>query len=459
MDVNKAFADKFKKQREDQKPKTLLVIADADAVISKSNETVFRVSGTRKDTGEKVFVVAQKRSANQVLPKKGDALRADKATRTGDHGGAAIFKADYFHTYGNGLCLDAVMQPQRVRTSNNMASAQVHAFDPNDGGVVIDGSQLKSSLVSAIVEQLKPWAATTASAVTHDVTGKGVWENGPVSGITPLAVVRFNANTFKVYGAGGLFKNKEQKELGLRFPTDAELTAQVLKNAGVQQVLQVVDNLLAQPGVTPEKLKGIDLAVLPGLAISVGRDVVMNAENRQQAYFSIPAAYSIKRELDEPFIGYRGSFIHIKETRTGRFATVDTCPSPGSKLTPAVPLFAVEAARQAMRAGIAPAQTSASQAAPERPLTNAEIMDAAEFGDAPAANAAPAPAAGPAANHAPEPTLDDGFDDDMYNMEGFADDVALIEELGIGLGDDDNLEALFNDAEAIALSRSSPRMG
>lgn len=458
MDVNKAFADKFKQQREDQKPKTLLVVADSDAVISKTNETVFRVSGTRKDTGEKVFVVAQKRSANQALPKKGDAIRADKATRSGDHDGAKIFKAEYFHTYGNGLCLNAVMQPQRVRTSNNMASAQVHAFDPNDGGVVLDGSQLKSSLVAAIVEQLKPWAATSKSAVTHDVVGKGVWENGPVGGITPLAVVRFNANTFKVYGAGGLFKDKEHKELGLRFPTDAELKTQVLRNAGVQQVLQVVDNLLAQPGVTPEKLKGIDVAVLPGLAISVGRDVVLQAENRQQAYFSIPLAYSIKRDLDEPFIGYRGSFIHIKETRTGRFAAVDTVPSPGSKLTPAVPLFVAEAVRESLRSGIAPAQSSASQATPGRPLTNAEIMAAADFGGAPPATKA-ASAAEPAAKRAPEPTPDDAFDDDMYNMDGFADDVALIEELGVGLGDDDNLEALFNDAEAIAASRSSPRMG
>ncbi|MGO4801079.1 hypothetical protein ACEN2T_17515 [Pseudomonas sp. W22_MBD1_FP4] len=468
MDVKELFAQQVKTQQASVKPRNFLVQVEADPAFSTAKPDVFRVRGIRTDTNERVYVIAVKSNAGQAVPKAGDVLRADKAVVTGKNGTAnvPVFTAEFFHTYEKGFCINAVMQPLPVRVRSNMQDAAVLAYDPSAPASVLTGSQLQSDLVSKIVEHLMPWKSDVVSAITHDVSGKSLWENGPLGGMAPVAVVRYSSQSFKVYGLGGVKQDLEDKGAGYRFPTTQEITERVAAHPGVQNILAAIKGL-TESHASPAQLDEIDVSVLPGISLSVGRDMILFNNKAKREYFSVPNAYEVKVEGREPFFGHKQSFIHLKHTRTGRVGVVDTAPAPGGKLTAGVPLFAAEVEREQHRANLAAgitAQQSQSvtpQSSPnQRPLSRREIAAVDDFGSAGAGtggsnqDVTPQP---PQSQQSAQSASD--LDDDHYDYASFEDDLHAIESLSKDLPQDD-LNEMFEQAEAISAARSTaPRLG
>lgn len=454
MDVKELFANQLKKQKEDNKPRTFVLQVDSAPQISARDDRVFRVLGTRSDTGERVAVVSVLANKGQTLPQVGEVMRADKAVKQGVSGSIQVYNAEYFHTYAKGFCINAVMQPMPVRKSGAMESAQVHAYDPKGESVVLTGSQVKSNLVDAIVAQLMPWRSKSQSAITHDVAGKPLWAEGSMSGVSPLAVVRFAKNSFKVFGMGGVALDKDNREAGYRLPSEAEIRSRVAENPAVKNVLNAIAGLVAN-GCTDQQLDDIDVAVLPGLALQVGRDAILFAQKKNREYFSVPDAYKVMKEGAESYYGHRESFIHLKQTRTNRFCVVDTSPAPG-RLSPSLPMFAAETLQAQRRAGEATPTASAPQ---EKYQTKAEALANAEFGEPVAgATVTPARASAPMQTSPQAASSHADFDESEYDFDGLDDDMQAIESLNAGL-DSSEVEDLFAQAEAISAARSTPRFG
>lgn len=476
MDVQALIAAEMKKKKDDAKPRVILAKVETAPAFSKSDNNVFRVRGTNVETGEPVFLIAVKAAAGQAVPKPGDIIRADKATPDGAmrvEGAAnpiSQFRAKYFHTYENGFCLNAVMQPMPVRTTaDKMVSAQVFAYDTKASGRVVNGSEIQSHLVEALVRELMPWTSTAKTAITHDVGGKSVWGEGASHGIAPVAVVRFMGNSFKVFGVGGLFKNIENKADGLRFPATQEVRALVEKNPGVQNLLTTIAGLKAK-GLTDDQLKTVDVSVLPGLALSVGRDKITFSQKKNQEYFDVPDIYKVHDKASgTSFNGHRESFIHLKQTRIGRLNVVDTAPAPGSRLSPQLPQFEVELEVARQRTAQSAGATSTSQ--PATPQKTREQALAVNDFDEPTpmqqvseSSKAPVPAhEQPVQSHSqPAAASEQGYDvaafeDEEYDFSGLAEDMGIIEQLNSGLEETD-LTDLFEQAEKHSLART-PRMG
>lgn len=468
MDVKALFAQQVKSQQASAKPRNFLVLVEAEPAFSTAKPNVFRVRGIRTDTNERVYVIASKSNAGQVVPKEGDILRADKAVVTGKNGttDTPVFTAEFFHTYEKGFCINAVMQPLPVRVRNNMQDAAVLAYDPSAAASVLTGSQLQSELVSKIVEHLQPWKSKVATAITHDVSGKSLWGNGPLGGMAPVAVVRYSAQSFKVYGLGGVKEDLGDKGPAYRFPTTQELQERVSAHPGVQNILAAIKGL-AGSQATAAQLDDIDVAVLPGISLSVGRDMILYNNKAKREYFAVPNAYEVKADGQEPFFGHKQSFIHLKHTRTGRVGVVDTAPAPGGKLTAGVPLFAAEVERAQHRenlaAGIAaPELQSVSQksAAPERPLTRREIAAVDDFGSTGAVDGEAVKEVTPQPSQAQHAAQSDHLsEDDHYDYGDFDQDLHAIESLNSDLPQDD-LNEMFEQAEAISAGRArAPRLG
>lgn len=466
MDVKELFAATVKAQQSANKPRTFMIVAEADAAFSPTNPNIFRVRGVRTDTNERVFVIASKANAGQITPKQGDVLRADKSVKTGMHpsGEIPIFTADYFHTYEKGFCLTAVMQPLPVRKNNNMQDASVLAYDPAGPASVLFGSQLTTDLVSEIIKHLKPWASSEQSAITHDLAGRPLWASGPTNGMTPVAVIRWAGQSARVFGLSGVRIDPNDKAAGYRYPNDSELAEKVKSHPAVQNILRAIGALSAEHA---DKCDQIDVSVLPGVALAVGRDMILFNNKANREYFSVPDAYKVMVEGKESFFGHKNTYIHLKQTRTGRVGVVDTAPAPG-RMTPGVPLFAAEVEREKYRqdlaAGITTTVVNNAPQAPtnQRPLTRNQLAAVDDFD---ASDDAPAVAAKPVGQAPQQQAVSGSFEDDddhddRYDMSGFAEDLAVIEGLSKDLIDDD-INSLFEEAHAIseARSRPQPRLG
>lgn len=492
MDINAAFKQELTRQKKETAPRTILLRVDKEPKFSPTNPDVFQVIGTVVGTGEPAAIITVKGSATQIIPKVGDVIRADKTTRDPNRPNVQAYQAPYFHTYEqSGLCLKALMQPMPVRksvTGNGFIGAQVHAHDPSKGGVIITGDRIKEELVAAIVQQLKPWTHTEQTAITHDVTGKPVWNSGTTRGLTPLVTVRFNEQQFKIYGTGSVKLDPTDPSKGVRLPNDAEIQRAVLGSSHLKTFTAAFTNLANQPNVTKEMLSQVDIAIVPGLAINVGNDMVQAAVKKDVDYFAVPEAYAVPGST---IPGHRESYIHVKPTRTNQMAVVDTNPAPGQKMGK-LPLFTIEKERADFRNGrSANAVTSTAQndQVQGRPLNRADALASAadDFGDAPAQPVAGQPqqartAAPQQASHQPvkaEPAtvvvaastvpshVAEQVPDQFYgefgddDFEHLADDLDVMEKLGQGLPTafDQDVDAMLREADEVSARRHSPTFG
>jgi len=475
LDINAMFKEQLKKEQSTATPKAFLIQVEKDPVHSPSNENVFKVVGRRMDTDERVAVVTIKSAAGQAVPKAGDIMRADKVERDPAHPNHQIFKAKYFHTYEqNGFCLSAVMQPLPVRKTegNGMLGAQVIAYDPKSSGEIINGAEVRERLTSVILSQLKQWEAEDPSAITHDVAGKSLWGAGATRGLTPMVTVRFADQSFKVFGAGAMHVDANDKSKGVRFPTDNELRERIAKTKGVVQLTNVVKSLVDQ-GAPLSELQKVDISVVPGLVINVGRDQVTMNERTGRTYYSVPEAYEIAKEGGGSYAGHRETFIHVKMTRTNKLAVVDTAPVPGCKPSPKVPLFANEIARiEARQNPVAAPQKAAptqgsqpvNQTAQQAPtMTREQALNVNDFPEETVDHKSElsqqireATSGTQAQQHANESMQFDAAD---YELEGLDEDMAIIEAMNSDLGDFNEVDSLLQQAEMISAQRNAPRMG
>lgn len=464
MDINQAFKDSLKLQQKATAPRTFLLKVERDPMFSPNNPDVFKVIGTRTDTNERVAVVTVKANSQQYVPKAGDVMRADKAARDPANPAAPIYKAKFFHTYEqNGFCLQAVMQPLPIRETPGtaMIGANVLAYDPKSSGTSLTGADVIDKLSPAILKHLKQWEAEP-SAITHDVQGRSVWGGKPTRGLVPLVVVRFAEQSFKIYGAGAMFNDPSDKLKGDRFPTDQELLQRIEGTSGIATLKNVIRSLI-DAGATQEKLQQVDISVVPGVALAVGRDQLTNAQKKGKEYYPVPEAY-VPKEGAGALAGHRDSFIHVKMTRTGKLAVVDTSPAPGGSASAMVPLFANEIARaearQNMSAGAAAAPSQQSKMTREEALQQADFP-ATDFDPAPSQiqQQTPVQQQAPAQVHAHSNAAqsDNHFEDSDYDYASLDEDMTVIEGLSQGL--DDGFDTLLQEAEAISASRHSPRMG
>lgn len=479
LDINALFKETLKKEQSTAAPKAFLIQVEKDPVHSPSNNDVFKVIGRRMDTDERVAVIAIKSAAGQAVPKAGDIMRADKVERDQQHPSAQVFKAKYFHTYEqNSFCLNAVMQPLPVKTndSNGMKGAQVIAYDPKSSGEIIGGAEVIDRLAAVILKQLKQWEASDASAITHDVAGKAIWGNGPTRGVTPMVTVRFADQSFKVFGAGAMEADPIDKSKGVRFPTDKELQERILKTKGVVTLTNVVKSLIDQ-GTPASTLQKIEISVVPGLVINVGRDQVTMNERQGREYYSVPQAYQVAKEGGGSYAGHRETFIHVKMTRTNKLAVVDTAPAPGGKVSPKVPLFANEIERIESRKNLASAPQdatpnqgtqSASQPVQQAPSMTRE--QALELNDFPEESVTPQSQPQPSVSEqireatSSTPVVEESeesmqFDPADYDLEGLDEDMHIIESLNSGMSDFSDVDSMLQQAEDISAQRSAPRMG
>lgn len=472
LDVNALFKEALKKEQSNATPKSFLIQVEKVPVHSPSNADVFKVVGRRMDNDERVVVISVKSAAGQAVPTAGDIMRADKVERDPAHPNQPIFKAKYFHTYEQtGFCLNAVMQPLPVRTThgNGMKGAQVIAYDPKSSGEIINGSEVRERLTTAILSQLKQWEASNPSAITHDVTGKPLWGAGATRGLTPMVTVRFADQSFKVFGAGAMLIDANDKSKGVRFPTDNELRERIEKTKGVVTLVNVMKSLIDQ-GAPASELQKVDISVVPGLVINVGRDQVTMNERSGKEYYAVPEAYQIAKEGGGSYAGHRETFIHVKMTRTNKLAVVDTAPTPGGKATPKVPLFANEIERIEARKNLSTGQQNATPTQGSQPVKQAPIMtreQALNVNDFPDEKV---DLQSPVSQQIREATSETQaerqtdqnmqFDPADYDLEGLDEDMAIIEAMNNDLGVDFNeVDSLLQEADAISAQRSAPRMG
>lgn len=471
IDINALFKETLKKEQSNAAPKAFLIQVEKDPVHSPSNTDVFKVVGRRMDNDERVVVISVKSAAGQAVPKAGDIMRADKVERDPAHPSQQIFKAKYFHTYEqNSFCLNAVMQPLPVRKNNGngMVGAQVIAYDPKSSGQIITGAEAREQLTTAILKQLKQWEASDPSAITHDVGGKPLWGAGPTRGLTPMATVRFGDQSFKVFGAGAMDNDPNDKSQGLRFPFDRELRERIEKTPGVITLSNVIKSLIDQ-GTPAAALKQVDISIVPGLVINVGRDQITMNERAGKEYYSVPQAYQIAKDGGGSYAGHRETFIHVKMTRTNKLAVVDTAPVPGGKASPKVPLFANEIERIEARKNLSSGPdnatpTQANQSVKQSPpMTREQALDVNDFPDEqPIQKASLSQQISEATSehhtqqHNDEPAH---FDPADYGLEGLDEDMKIIEAMNSEIGDFDDVDSLLQQAEQISAQRNSPRMG
>lgn len=446
----------------------------AKITVDPKNPDQFRVSGVRVDTGENAHLVSKKSSSGQKLPKEGEVVRADKASPMSNvDPGLNAYRSEYFYSYGDGgFCLSATALPSipRKNEENGMWSAQVMAVDSEAAIEVTADSFQGGSIDAVIADILRPWESGQNNAVTHDVMGRSLWGDGQdaVRGVTPFATVRFAGESVRIYGAGAI--KAEDADSGYRLPTRDETVAAIGRNKMLNSLKSAFEGLPA------EALKEHGVAVIPGVALQVGRE---SLSGDSQNYLKVPNQFQWtddKNVGDDglPIVrrGFRDAFIHIKPSRTGNMIVVDTVPASGGTFSRGVPLTPQEVSRQDSSA---PAQQASAQPQPQpqpqqqaaAPAQQKQTSTQPQQQEVLAQQAAPAQQqGGPAADQFPP--LDD-FNENEYSM--YADELAGIEEASSQLDDlfgeeltgANNLEAEvaddFLEAQmAAAKKRTGPRM-
>lgn len=443
----------------------------AKVVINPKDPSVFRATGERLDTGELTSVISRKSSSGQKLPVVGEIMRADKAMPmqiTGQPDINAV-KAEYFYSYGSeygekSFCLAATVMPSipRLNTENGMWSAQVLAVDSEAASDVSADGFLTGAVDVEIAKHLRPWEGSELSTVTHDVLGRSLWGDGgeAVQGVTPFVTVRFESESVRIYGAGAVKSDKStDKENVYRLPTREETMAVIGKNKLLTSLKKAFE------GLPVEALKGYGVAIIPGVALQVGRDSLSGSS---QKYLKVPSQFqwSDDKKLDDNGVptvraGYRDANVHIKASRSGRMIVVDTVPAAAGTFSRGVPFTPAELAR---KNGVAPEQAAVA------PAQQAQVAQQ----QAPVRQQAPAQQAQVAQQHVPaqhqsqsQPPQDQFPPSDDFNeYADFAEDLedisnmsaSFFEDEGFAVSEpevaDDYLEAQM----AAAKKRSGPRM-
>lgn len=355
IDVAQIVRERFRPAAQAAGSRYFLMSVDKVSINPKDSNS-FKVRGVRLDTNEEVHVFSKKSSSGQKLPVAGEVMRADKAMPMQISGQPDInaVKADYFYSYGSeygekSFCLSATAMPSvpRLNSDNGMWSAQVLAVDSEAASDVSADGFLTGAIDAEIAKFLRPWESNESSAVTHDVLGRSLWGDGAeaVQGVTPFVTVRFEGEAVRIYGAGAV-KSEKSTEKGnvYRLPTREETMANIGRNKLLNSLKSAFE------GLPVDALKKYGVAVIPGVALQVGRDSLSGSN---QKYLKVPSQFqwSDDKKLDddgEPVVraGYRDANIHIKASRSGRMIVVDTVPAAAGTFSRGVPLTSAELARK-----------------------------------------------------------------------------------------------------------------
>lgn len=434
-------------------------------VINPKNSDEFQVAGERLDTGERSVVLSKKSSSGQKLPIVGEVMRADKATpiQTANPNVSA-YKAEYFYSYGaesdeNSFCLAAVAMPTtpKLNEANGMWSAQVLAVDPNAATDITADGFLDGNLDIQIAQLLRPWENNQKSDITHDVMGRSLWgdNKSALQGVTPFVTVRFESESVRVYGAGAVKSEAStEKNTIYRLPTHDETMNHIKNNKMLNSLKSAFD------GLTPDVLKDYGVAIIPGVALQVGRDSLSGAN---QKYLKVPSQFQWKNEkkLDESgqptmMPGFRDANIHVKASRSGRMIVVDTVPAVNGKFSRGLPFTPAELERKNAAAQVA---AQAQQAAPAQQAQAAPAQQA----QAAPAQAAPAQKAQAATPTQVQQAQDVAFEqssppedqfapmDDFNEYAEYADDLANISAASEDLFGDNNDIPDFGDASGVPI--------
>ncbi|MDU4254449.1 hypothetical protein [Pseudomonas sp.] len=468
LDIQQLFEKQFDTMRKQDQAKYFLMRVDR-VDLAKNDPDSFRAMGVRLDNDQPVMVFSKKGPAGQHMPEVGGILRADKVARLAAKSTQNItaYNAEYFHAYGNDdFCIRAVAQAQRPKkdTRTGIWSADMRFFDVDTAPALIDGSQIAQNIENQLLAMLKPWSAEEASSITHDAAGKPLWDGEKARpGFSPFVAVRSGSKTFYVYGSGGVGKEVNNEKV-YSLPSDDHLRAMIQKNAGVQNLITIINNVAQQ--ATPEQLKQLKITLIPGLQVRVGRD---SLGGEKQSYLAVPDAFEWKRQdaldnegnpLKQP--GYRMADVHLKMSRKGSMMIVDAAPSAGGRLTQFIPETNAE---RDLRAAAAQQQEAQKQQAETKPQTQQQASQTQRAAQAPqAAQPAQAPQQrqqptqpAPATNTYDTPALnsyDDRSDDDMDSFGDFdtyAEDLAAMNdsrEPDFGTGSVEDLDAMIQEAQA-----------
>ncbi len=437
VDIGQIVKNRFRPAAQAAGSRYFLLRVDKMTVNPKDPDS-FAVFGKRFDTDEMMCVYSKKSSSGQKLPVVGEMMRADKATPSQVQGRPELSaaRADYFYSYGSehgekSFCLEATAMPSipRKNEDNGMWSAQVMAVDANAATDITADGFVNGALDAEIAKLLRPWEAQEASTVTHDVLGRSIWGEGTeaMPGLTPFVTVRFEGESVRVYGTGGIKSEKgTDKNVGFRLPTKQE-TLEHIKGSKLLNTLKS-----AFEGLDVEALKAYGVAIIPGVALQVGRESLSGSN---QKYLKVPEQFQWKddKSLDAigaPTVrpGYRGANIHIKASRTGRMIVVDAVPAAGGTFSRGVPLTPAELVR---KNGVAPQpeqQKSAQQQTPQetRPAAPAKQQAAPESKQeqaAPAQQSAPRQQDGPPIDQFPPA---DSYSQDMSDYADYGNELADI---------------------------------
>lgn len=471
LDIAQIVKDRFRPAAQAASSRYFLLKV-ASITSDPKNPDQFKVSGVRVDTGENAHLVSKKSSSGQKLPKVGEVVRADKASpMTNVDPKFNAYRSEYFYSYGDGgLCLSATALPSfpRKNEENGMWSAQVMAVD-SEAAIDVGADSFQDGKIDAVIADiLRPWESGQENSVTHDVMGKSLWGDGQsaVRGVTPFATVRFASESVRIYGAGSI--KADNTDSGYRLPTRDETLAAIGRNKMLNSLKSAFE------GLPVEALKQHGVAVIPGVALQVGRE---SLSGDSQNYLKVPSQFQWTDEKNVgddglPVVkrGFRDAFIHIKPSRTGNMIVVDTVPATGGTFSRGIPFTPDEIARQNNSAAPAAAQKQqqvAPQAAPEQQPQQPQQQQQ----QAPAQRqqqAAPVQQQQPAPAEDQFPPMDD-FSENEYSM--YAEELAGIEEASSQFEDlfseeitgTDNLEAEVADdyleaQMAAAKKRSGPRM-
>lgn len=443
IDIGQIVKNRFRPAAQAAGSRYFLLRVDKLTVNPKDPDS-FAVFGKRFDTDEMMCVYSKKSSSGQKLPVVGEMMRADKATpsQVQGHPELSAARADYFYSYGSehgekSFCLEATVQPSipRKNEDNGMWSAQVMAVDANAATDITADGFVNGALDIEIAKLLRPWEAQEVSAVTHDVLGRSIWGEGTeaMPGLTPFVTVRFEGESVRVYGTGGIKSEKStDKNADFRLPTKQETLDHIKGN----KLLNTLKS--AFEGLDVEALKAYGVAIIPGVALQVGRDSLSGSN---QKYLKVPEQFQWKDDknldaLGAPIMrpGYRGANIHIKASRTGRMIVVDTVPAAGGTFSRGVPLTPAELVR---KNGVAPqpaqqkpAQQQTEQQAPQETRQAAPAKTKQQVAPeqkqeqvAPAQQAAPVQQDGPPADQFPPA---DSYNQDMSDYADYGNDLADI---------------------------------
>lgn len=355
------FESKIREAKRQDKANYFLVEV-AKVKVKRGDPDAFMVEGRRLDNGQEVFVTSRKSTLGQHLPRAGSVMRADKASAAGTGNGKALYNAAYFHAYGvDDLCIDGLVRAIKpYRAQSGMVSASVQVLNiENNGGFVTRPGELDSALLAA----LKPWAAEQ-SALSHDAKGKAIWSEKGGLGIQPMVLVRMvgGENVVALYGLGAVDQRKGEDDApDPRLPTDEEILAHVRKNKLYPQIAQMSQH--------PDFAK-YGFALIPGMQINVGRGCLTGG---QENHLAAPRVWDWEHRTNLPEgaepkkeRGWRGGYIHVKQTDIGRHIVVDAVPSNSYRLTGSVPKSKLEQDVLADRAG---ATTGAQQQKAQQPAT------------------------------------------------------------------------------------------